>query len=126
MQYRYEGNIFSGEKRTELLVVPALSVRVSPRSRDRSGVVDPRAPATARGAAAAAAPGSAPRRGAGIRAATAAGEPREIRVTVVNDTPGARDSVVKLELPHGWTRDAGRAAGQVRARGRIADACGSR
>ena len=30
MQYRYEGNIFSGEKRSELLVVPALSVRVSP------------------------------------------------------------------------------------------------
>ncbi len=30
VQYRYEGNIFSGEKRTELLVVPAFSVRVSP------------------------------------------------------------------------------------------------
>ena len=30
MQYRYEGNIFSGEKRSELLVVPAFSVRVSP------------------------------------------------------------------------------------------------
>src|SRR5262249_21606754 len=30
VQHRYEGNIFSGEKRSELLVVPALSVRVSP------------------------------------------------------------------------------------------------
>ena len=30
VQYRYEGDIFSGEKRSELLVVPALSVRVSP------------------------------------------------------------------------------------------------
>ena len=30
VQFRYEGNIFSGEKRAELLVVPALSVRVSP------------------------------------------------------------------------------------------------
>src|SRR5437762_6278945 len=30
VQYRYEGDIFSGEKRTELLVVPALSVRVTP------------------------------------------------------------------------------------------------
>jgi LmbE family N-acetylglucosaminyl deacetylase len=30
VQHRYEGDIFSGEKRTELLVVPALSVRVSP------------------------------------------------------------------------------------------------
>jgi LmbE family N-acetylglucosaminyl deacetylase len=28
--HRYEGNIFSGEKRTELLVVPAMSVRVTP------------------------------------------------------------------------------------------------
>ena len=31
VQYRYEGNIFSGEKRSELLVVPALSLRVSPQ-----------------------------------------------------------------------------------------------
>ena len=30
VEFRYEGNIFSGEKRTELLVVPEFSVRVSP------------------------------------------------------------------------------------------------
>ncbi len=30
VQYRYQGDIFSGEKRSELLVVPAMSVRVSP------------------------------------------------------------------------------------------------
>src|SRR5438093_7072877 len=30
VQHRYEGDPFSGEKRTELLVVPAMSVRVSP------------------------------------------------------------------------------------------------
>ena len=30
VQYRYQGDIFSGEKRSDLLVVPALSVRVSP------------------------------------------------------------------------------------------------
>ena len=30
VQYRYEGNIFSGEKRMELTVVPALSVRSTP------------------------------------------------------------------------------------------------
>ena len=30
VQYRYEGNIFSGEKRMELKVVPALSVRSTP------------------------------------------------------------------------------------------------
>jgi LmbE family N-acetylglucosaminyl deacetylase len=30
VEYRYEGNIFSGEKRTELLVVPRFSVAVTP------------------------------------------------------------------------------------------------
>ena len=30
MQYRYEGNIFSGEKRMELQVVPRLSVSLTP------------------------------------------------------------------------------------------------
>ena len=30
LQYRYEGNIFSGEKRMDLLVVPAYSVAISP------------------------------------------------------------------------------------------------
>ena len=30
VQYRYQGDIFSGEKRSDMLVVPALSVRVSP------------------------------------------------------------------------------------------------
>ena len=33
---RYEGNIFSGEKRMELLVVPALTVQRDARHRDRS------------------------------------------------------------------------------------------
>jgi hypothetical protein len=32
VKFRYEGNIFSGEKRMELLVVPRYSVTVSPRS----------------------------------------------------------------------------------------------
>ena len=31
VEHRYEGDIFSGEKRTELLVVPPLSVRLSPQ-----------------------------------------------------------------------------------------------
>ena len=31
VQHRYEGDIFSGEKRSDLLVVPAFSVRVSPQ-----------------------------------------------------------------------------------------------
>ena len=61
VQYRYEGDIFSGEKRTELLVVPALSVRVSPRDRDHSGGVD-RAPARRRRPHAARRRSAAPRR----------------------------------------------------------------
>ena len=35
VQHRYEGNVFSGEKRTELQVVPAISVRVSRRMKAR-------------------------------------------------------------------------------------------
>ena len=37
VEHRYEGSIFSGEKRTELLVVPAISVRVTPDIADRAG-----------------------------------------------------------------------------------------
>jgi LmbE family N-acetylglucosaminyl deacetylase len=103
VQQRYEGNIFSGEKRTELLVVPALSVRVSPQvaivpaSAIRS---TPAAPArrTGRGTTGA---------GRGAAAARAASDAptseREVRVTVVNDTPDAADSVVRLDVPQGWT-----------------------
>ena len=63
MQHRYEGNIFSGEKRSELLVVPALSVRVTPQvaivpaSRSAAAAAPCRPRPTGRGAAA------APRRG---------------------------------------------------------------
>jgi hypothetical protein len=54
IQYRYEGNIFSGEKRSDVLVVPALSVRVSPEV----AIV----PTTAIQPAPEARPGSAPSR----------------------------------------------------------------
>jgi hypothetical protein len=111
VEHRYEGNIVSGEKRTELLVVPALSVRVTPEiaiipaASIRSAPPATRAPAAprapaGRGAARAPAPRPAP------PAAPASGAPpadREIRVTVVNDTPAAADSVVTLNLPKGWT-----------------------
>ena len=90
VQYRYEGNIFSGEKRTELLVVPALSVRVSPRSRDRSGLVIRRTPATPAARQAAADAGARrPQRRRPHRARGGRRRSRDIRVTVVNDTPGA-------------------------------------
>jgi hypothetical protein len=129
VQQRYEGNIFSGEKRTELLVVPALSVRMTPQiaivpaSAIRS--VPPPTPPAARpaagrgrgtgrsGAPAAPAPRPAPQRGASDapRAAAPRAEPRseaptperELRVTLVNDTPDALESVVHLEVPAGWT-----------------------
>ncbi len=52
VQYRYEGDIFSGEKRSSLLVVPALSVRVTPGVT----IVPWTPPAPARAAAAAGRP----------------------------------------------------------------------
>jgi hypothetical protein len=88
VQYRYEGNIFSGEKRTELLVTPAFSVRVSP---DVAII-----PARSIGAPS---PVSAAVRGS-LRA-DASG--RELRVSVVNDGQGPAENVVTLQLPAGWT-----------------------
>jgi LmbE family N-acetylglucosaminyl deacetylase len=126
VQHRYEGDIFSGEKRTELLVVPALSVRVSPgiamipaaairsvarpegralppsvqqppaRGRSsRPGATTPtgRGPSSDRPAPAAPSP----------PASSAPSPDREIRVTVTNDTTGAAETKVHLDLPSGWT-----------------------
>ena len=88
VQYRYEGNIFSGEKRTELLVVPALSVRVSPEV----AIIPTRSIGTASPVA------TVPR---------AANRPeasgRELRVTVVNDGQAGTEGLLKLTLPAGWT-----------------------
>ena len=86
--YRYEGNIFSGEKRSELLVVPPASVLVTPEIAIIPAASIPAArPTTAAAQARAARP--------------AAG--RDIRVTVINDAKGATESTVHLELPKGWT-----------------------
>ena len=84
VQYRYEGDTFSGEKRMDLLVVPAYSVTVSP---DIAMIPAASVPL----------PYSASSR------RSSAADSREIRVTVVNDTQGAAESAVKLELPRGWT-----------------------
>jgi LmbE family N-acetylglucosaminyl deacetylase len=80
VQHRYEGSIFSGEKRTELLVVPALSVRVSPEI----AVVPV---------------GVGPKRTAAQAASDAT---REVTVTVTNNAPGAAQANVSLTLPDGW------------------------
>ena len=117
VQFRYEGDIFSGEKRSSLLVVPALSVRVTPEvtivpSAPPAPAAAPPQPTTGRGRGAAPAP-APPRppaagRGRGAAAPTPPPAPetsdmREVRVNVVNDTKGEVESVVTLEVPAGWT-----------------------
>ena len=102
VQYRY-GDIFSGEKRSELLVVPALSVRVSPEVAimptppRRAGTRARRNPygqadrARWRGARHRLAAAEGLRASADSRAApatAAASSARDVRVTVVNDTRG--------------------------------------
>ena len=104
VQYRYEGNIFSGEKRSDLLVVPRYSVRVSPEvaiipsSAAAAGTAVRRAPQG---------PGAPPvRPSVAERAATAAGSrlaEREVRVTIVNDAKGGTETPVSLDVPSGWT-----------------------
>jgi LmbE family N-acetylglucosaminyl deacetylase len=83
VQYRYEGNIFSGEKRMDLLVAPAVSVRASPEI----AIIPAASVAAARS------------RDANTRSQTGS---REVRVTVVNDTPSATDVDVTLDVPAGW------------------------
>jgi LmbE family N-acetylglucosaminyl deacetylase len=73
VQFRSEGNIFSGEKRGELHVVPKFAVSVSPEI-----AVVPQA-ATSAGAA-----------------------DRDVRVTVVNHSQGTAKAVAQLQLPPGW------------------------
>jgi LmbE family N-acetylglucosaminyl deacetylase len=107
VQYRYQGDIFGGEKRSDLLVVPALSVRVSPdvailpAAALRPGPVAPApTPAPSR---------TSPSRRGGPPVnpppapAPAPTPSREIRVTVVNGSPAAVDGVVTLDMPKDWT-----------------------
>jgi LmbE family N-acetylglucosaminyl deacetylase len=82
VEYRYEGNIFSGEKRTELLVVPRFSVGVTPEI-----AIVPTGPASA----------------ATAKGATPALPDRELRVVVVNGNKGAAQGEVSLDLPSGWS-----------------------
>ena len=119
VQHRYEGNIFSGEKRTELLVVPAFSVRVTPEI-----AIVPARRSGARPGCAAGAGRSRPR-GAAARAsrpARRAAAEREVRVTVVNDTPGRGRQRRDAGSAEGLDRVAGRSSRSSSSRsGRIAD-----
>ncbi len=75
VQFRSEGNIFSGEKRGELHVVPKFAVSASPEIAIlQHGGAAPAAKANA----------------------------REIRVTVTNHSRGPAKATVQLELPQGW------------------------
>src|SRR5262245_60284456 len=123
--HRYQGDIFGGEKRSELLVVPAASVVVNPEiaiipggstttTTSTNGSASGRGGPAARGAAPAT--GSTTARGAAATPAAGRGRgpapfavppqsqlSREIRVTVVNDLKGAAEGTLRLELPQGWS-----------------------
>jgi len=78
VEYRYVRDLYFGDKRMELNVVPAFSVTVTPTL-----AIFPAAPAST--------------------AATARPVSREIFVSVTNSTKGAASATVTLELPAGWT-----------------------
>lgn len=75
VEYRYSKDIFVGEKRMELNVVPAFSVKTTPET-----AVIP-----------------------AVRAASSRPLEREILVSVTNGTKGAAQASVRLQLPAGWT-----------------------
>ncbi|HEY6358623.1 MAG TPA: PIG-L family deacetylase, partial [Vicinamibacterales bacterium] len=77
VEYRYVKDLYFGDKRMKLNVVPAFSVVVTPTL-----AVFPAEAASA----------------AGTKPAT-----REIFVSVTNSTKGAAEATVALELPAGWT-----------------------
>jgi LmbE family N-acetylglucosaminyl deacetylase len=72
IQYRYIKDIYTGDKRMELSVVPAFSVRVTP-------------PLAVIPAGSAAKPVQ-----------------REVHITITNSNKGAADASVAIELPEGW------------------------
>ncbi len=76
VQFRSEGNIFSGEKRAELHVTPRFSVSVTPEI-----AIVPY----------------------GVTPTTARGTEKDIRVTVTHHAAGAAKAAVQLDLPSGWT-----------------------
>jgi hypothetical protein len=75
VQFRSEGDILSGEKREEVHVVPKFAVTLSP---DIAVVPLGATPANARGTE------------------------RDLRVTVINHSPGATKAEVQLDLPQAW------------------------
>jgi LmbE family N-acetylglucosaminyl deacetylase len=80
VQYRYNTDIFAGEKRMELHVVPTFAVRVNPET----AIV----PAPAKAAVSSAKP--------------AQGLVRTVFVTVINGTKAQASGSVSLKAPDGW------------------------
>ena len=112
VQYRYEGNIFSGEKRTESARrAGALGARVARHRASCRACVGPRA-ARPRLRRRPRGPGRGRRRPPASR---------EIRVTVVNDSPAGGAGGRHARSAEGLDGDARRTAGDVHAPGRIAD-----
>jgi hypothetical protein len=75
VQFRSEGDIFSGEKRSELHVVPRFALSATP------GIVLVKH---------------------GTPAATAKPTPRDVRVTVTHHGQGNATATVQLDVPQGW------------------------
>jgi LmbE family N-acetylglucosaminyl deacetylase len=114
--YRYQGDIFGGEKRSDVLVVPAASVRVAPEitiipsgslgapTSSTSTAASGRGSTNGRGATPVPATAAGRGRGAAPAASPVASQAsREVRVTVVNDLKGAAEGTLHLELPQGWS-----------------------
>ena len=107
VQHRYEGDIFSGEKRSDLLVVPAFSVRVTPQVAIVPESAIRSTPAFVRRTPPQSDGRPAPPARPAVAADASPTANREIRVTVLNDTTGPADTSVKLELPQGWSATPG-------------------
>jgi LmbE family N-acetylglucosaminyl deacetylase len=88
VEYRYE-DLFAGEKRMELTVVPAMAVRLTPEI-----VIVPAGEVATRPTAG---------NGGQGRQLARPGRGRELRVTVINQTKGAASADVSLDVPAGWT-----------------------
>ena len=73
VQYRYAGDLATGEKRMELKVVPGLSLTVSPNV-----MIVP------------------------LKVAATVDRRKEVRVTVENNTKGAATASIGLDVPAGW------------------------
>jgi LmbE family N-acetylglucosaminyl deacetylase len=86
LQYRYS-DIFAGEKRMELSVAPAFSVRLMP-----SIVVVPRGTA-----------GSGNTSVDGPSSGSPSGATRDVQVVVINQHKGPAEGTVRLAVPQGWT-----------------------